>query len=299
MKYTLQTILYEGSAANMQRLTSHIEEVFSSLSKSQQRVAKLILDDAHFVMMHSATEVGKRAETSETTVIRLCHALGFSGFTELQNKLRSSIVSQSSLGSYVARAEEAGDTNHFVQDEITEFTRHLIESASAIDEDSFSAATKRLHESNRIIVIGEGASKIAADWFGLTLSMLRSDVTVLTSDAVALINLYGQVTSETVVVLISMHRYYKEPIDIARHLKERGATVITITDSKVAPAVEISDHSFLLHARQHSTIELIPGVMAFLNTLASGMMRHDPPYYKKQREQFEDMHRRYLHTRWS
>lgn len=283
----------------MESLIGHIEEVFPTLSKSQQRVAKLILDDAQFVMMHSASEIGKRAETSETTVIRLCYTLGFSGFTELQNRLRRTLVSQSSLGSYVARAEEAVDTNHFVKNEMTEFTRQLVDLASTIDEPAFSTATKKLHEAKRIVVIGEGASKIAAEWFGLTLSMLRPDVVVPSTDSVALINLYRQTTPDTVVVLISMHRYYKEPIDITRHLKDLGATILTISDSKVAPTVEFSDQLFILNARQQSTIELIPGVMAFLNTLASGMMRHDPPYYKKQREQFEDMHRRYLHTRWS
>lgn len=283
----------------MDGLVTRLEEFFPTLSKSQQRVAKVILDDPHFVMMHSASEVGKRAETSETTVIRLCHALAFSGFTELQGTLRRSLVSQSSLGSYVARAEEVVDPHHFAKNEMTEFARQLVDLASIIDEASFFEATQKLHMAKQIIVIGEGASKIAADWFGLTLSMLRPDVVVPTSDAVKLLELYRQITPDTVVVLLSFHRYYKEPIAITRHLKELGATVIVITDSKVAPAVDLSHHLFILNARQQSTIEVIPAVMAFLNTLASGMMRQNPPYYKRQREQFEDMYRRYLHSRWS
>lgn len=283
----------------MDSLIDQLEKVFLTLSKSQQRVAKVILDDPQFVMMHSASEVGKRAETSETTVIRLCHTLGFSGFTELQTKLRRTLVAQSSLGHYVARAEEVVDTHHFAKNEMTEFTRQLMDLASSIDEESFLEATQKLHAAKQIVVIGEGASKIAADWFGLTLSMLRPDVVVPSTDSVDLLNLYRQITPDTVVVLISLHRYYKEPIAITRHLKDLGATILTLTDSKVAPAVDGSDQVFVLNVRHQSTIEVIPGIMAFLNTLASGMMRQDPPYYKRQREQFEDMHRRYLHSRWS
>lgn len=120
-----------------------------------------------------------------------------------------------------------------------------------------------------------------------------------TKDTTTLIQLYQQVEPGTVVVLISLHRYYQESLEVTQHLKSLGATVVAITDSKVAPATRFADFCFTLTGQQQSTIDLIPGILAFLNTLATGMMKQDMLYYKQQRERYEQMHLQYLQKRWS
>lgn len=279
-----------------------IEEKFSDLSKSQQRVAKLVLDDPQYISLHSATEVGKRAETSETTVIRFCYAIGMSGYTELQNAIMSSLVASrplSSLGTYMASKEPYIEKDHLAADMMWEFGQQISELGQSVNKELFAKASEELHKAKQIILIGEGASYIAAQWFGFTLSMLRPQVRVATKDTTTLIQLYQQVEPETVVVLISLHRYYQESLEVTQHLKSLGAKVVAITDSKVAPATRFADYFFTLTGQQQSTIDLIPGILAFLNTLAAGMMKQDMPYYKQQREQYEQMHLQYLQKRWS
>lgn len=285
-----------------QELIQQIEGQFASLSKSQQRVAKMILDDPKYILMHSAAEVGKRAETSETTVIRFCYALGLSGYTQLQNEITSSVLNNrplSSLGAYLESKEAHIEKDHFAAEMMAELGNSIGDIGETIDKETFQIASRELHEAKQIVIIGEGASYIAAQWFGFTLSMLRPNVRIATKDTTSLIQLYQQDHSESVIVLISLHRYYRESLEVSEHLKSLGAKVIVITDSKVAPATAFADYSFALTGTQQSTIDLIPGIMAFLNTLVAGMMKHDMTYYKQQRQRYEQMHLQYLQKRWS
>lgn len=71
----------------IQPIKELIEAHFNALSKKQQKVANFVLNNPTFVGTHSAAEVGKKAETSETTVIRFCYALGLEGYAELQKRL--------------------------------------------------------------------------------------------------------------------------------------------------------------------------------------------------------------------
>jgi len=282
-----------------QFLTQKIEQLFPTLSKSQQRVAKLVLDDPTAVLLHSAAELGKRAATSETTVIRFCYTLGLTGYTQLQNEMTSTVVKTSSLGAYMASKESMSTKDHVAAEIMRDFSHQLEEIGQAIDEELFSVATEKLHHAKKIVLIGEGASYIAAQWFGFTLSMLRPNVQVGTKDSTSLIQLYRDADAETLVVIISLHRYYKESLEVTEHLQKLGAQVLAITDSSVAPVTRFADYCFALKGNQTSTIDLIPSVMAFLNTLVAGMMKQDMSYYKEQKEKYEQMHLLYLQKRWS
>ncbi|WP_246628988.1 MurR/RpiR family transcriptional regulator [Mesobacillus maritimus] len=65
-------------------LNQIIKECFSSLSPGQKRVAEYIKGHMDEGALHTAYQIGKKAGVSETTVIRLAYALGFSGFSDLQ-----------------------------------------------------------------------------------------------------------------------------------------------------------------------------------------------------------------------
>ena len=280
-------------------LKTKIEHVFPSLSKSQQRVAKLILDSPTLVLMHSAAELGKHAETSETTVIRFCYALGLSGYTELQSTITSTVVQTSSLGTYIASKESYTDEEQYASVIMGAISQQITDIASRIDAQLFDEATKKLHTTKRVVIIGEGASYIAAQWLRFTLSILRPNVQVATKDTTSLIKLYREINEDCLIVLISLHRYYKEAIQVTEQLKSLGAEVLAITDSSVAPAIRLADYPFVLQSPNHSTIDLLPALMAFLNTLVAGMTKQDLPYYEEQQKIYEKLHVNYLQNRWS
>jgi len=280
-----------------------IEQQLQQLSKKQQAIATFVLNNLKFIATHSAAEVGKKTNTSETTVIRFCYALGLEGYAHLQREITvysfNEHTSVSTLGNYLESKKDLLQGNHLVEKALHKDIARIDRIAKQIDADLFTKATRKLHEAEHIYVIGAGASKIAAQWFHFTLNILRPNVTIIPTDTPQLIRMMEEIDEQSLVVVISQHRYMKEPIQIAEVLYKQGVDVMAITDSTVAPIHAYSSFAFVLEQVEQSTIDLMPALISFLNTLMTGMMTFDPAYYEKQRVNFDDVHHQFLLDKWS
>lgn len=284
------------------RITKRIEDYFPMLSKGQQKVACFIRDNLAYSSSHSASDIGKRAGTSETTVIRFCYAIGLAGFAQLQKEIGMLVFEQnsdSSLRYYVASKQSLFEEQQLAEIVMGQISRQIIYVAENIEPEQFNGFTKQLHEADTIYLIGSGASSFAVQWLQFTLNILRPNVQLVTTEASSLIRLMHQVTSRSVVLVVSLHRYASESISLAKSFQEQGAYVMAITDSSVAPIHEYADAAFVLQQMELSPIDLMPILISFMNTLVVGMMAHDATYYNSQRQKFDEFQNSFLADRWS
>ena len=56
----------------------------AALPPAERRVAQRVIDDPEAVANSTITELAQACGTSETTVIRFCRAIGFTGYPELR-----------------------------------------------------------------------------------------------------------------------------------------------------------------------------------------------------------------------
>lgn len=251
--------------------------------------------------MHSAAEVGKKAGASETTVIRFCYSVGLDGYVQLQQKWREYLFehnTNSTLGNYVA-SKKALPSGQLCEKVMGQMSKQIANVATQIDPQQFHEVTKKIHEAGTIYLIGAGGSIFATQWLQFTLNMLRPGVKLVHTDTSTLIRTLQEVDETAVAIVVSLHRYYKEPIEIAEQFQQRGAYIIAITDTNVAPIHPYAHETFVLQQVELSTIDLMPVLMAFLNTLVAGMMSHDIPYYNQQRINYDDFQNSFLANRWS
>lgn len=285
-----------------QSIKDLIEAHYSSLSKKQQKVANFVLNNPTFVGTHSAAEVGARAETSETTVIRFCYALGLNGYAQLQKEITLFVFNQntvSTLGNYFSSKKELFHDQHLVEKAIGKDIATMNRIAEYIDKEHFSKVTRQLHEAEHIYIIGGGASQFPAQWLHFTLNILRSGVSIIQTDTPDLIRTMQEIDEKAIVIVISLHRYFKEPIQIAEALHKQGITVLAITDAKLAPIQKHCSYAFVLEQTEKSTIDLMPSLISFLNLLVTGMMTFDPDYYDKQRVNYDDFNNSFISEKWS
>src|SRR5699024_8318748 len=126
----------------------------------------------------------------------------------------------------------------------------------------------------------------------------RTNVSVITTATPELVRTMEAVDEQSLVIGISLHRYMKEPIQLAEELYKRGINVISINDSKVAPIDQSCTRTFTLEQFEQSTIDLMPALFSFLNVLTAGMMTFDPEYYDIQRVHFDDINHDFILNRW-
>ncbi len=287
---------------DIQTIKNTIEKHFNMLSKKQQKVASFVLNNPTFVGTHSAAEVGEKAGTSETTVIRFCYELGLTGFAQLQKEITLFVFNQttaSTLGNYFSSKKELFNDQQLIEKAIGKDITKINRISEQVDKQQFFKTAKQLHEAKHIYIIGAGASQFAAEWLHFTMNILRPNVSLIQTETPELIRTMQEMNHESMVIVISLHRYFKEPLQIAEALHNKGISILGITDSKLAPIHAYCSQAFVLEQTERSTIDLMPALISFLNLFVTGMMTFDPEYYNKQRVNFDDFNDSFIAEKWS
>lgn len=264
-----------------------ISQCTKVLTKSEKNILKFVSGKPDFVALHTAAEVGNEIGVSETTIIRFCYKLQFSGFKELQKYVQQSFVTkESTLGTYLSTNSLSGEAD-FAQAVMLKDANRIQSFSEQIEPSKFKEASVLLHKAKNIYVLGLRSSYAAAQWTSFTLNVVRNNVRLIQPDSQDFIHTISQMTSEDVVIVFSFHRYYKQTIDITTILHKQGVRIIGITDSLLAPIHRYSTVLFPLEQAQMSTIEMMPGIISFMNALVIGMTAEDPVAFEAYKEAYE------------
>jgi DNA-binding MurR/RpiR family transcriptional regulator len=136
-----------------------------TLVPSKRRVAAYILRDPARVAQQTITELADAAQTSETTVLRLCQELGVRGYREL----RVALAAESGREQERAANREIGgdigrdDDLDSIIDTITYTDQQAIaDTARNLDREALAEAVSLTAGARRIDIVGFGASAVVA-----------------------------------------------------------------------------------------------------------------------------------------
>jgi DNA-binding MurR/RpiR family transcriptional regulator len=76
-----------------------------------------------------------------------------------------------------------------------------------------------------------------------------------------------KVNSNDVIIIITYPRYSKRTLEVLNYVKEKGATIIAITDSFLSPATEMSDVSLIASSEMLSFVDSLVAPMSLINSL--------------------------------
>ncbi|WP_328591971.1 MurR/RpiR family transcriptional regulator [Bacillus salipaludis] len=263
---------------------------FSTLSKSQQKIAKYLLDQPQQFAIKSAGEIGKAVGVSETTVIRFCYSLQFNGFSEMQKTVRENLLlPKSSLDQYYSNKLELVNQPHFFTNVMDQDCHNIKRTAEQIDEGQFQKAVHHLIQAKQIFITGLRSSYAAAHWLSFTLGLMRKNVFLYKPDTDDLILTLDRMNDQSVFLAISFHRYLKETVKMAELAKNQGATVIGITDSPVAPISQYADVVLTISQPEKSTLDAMPSLFSLLNALVANVSVQNKEQFEKRKHQYETL----------
>lgn len=203
-----------------------IQSCLENLSKSERKVALVILDSPATAMRSSIALLARAADVSEPTVNRFCHRLQTKGFPDFKLQLAQSLANGTP---YVSRNVEQ-------EDSVESYSGKIFESAMAgldrvkqsLDTAAVNRAVDLLTQSKKIAFFGLGASAaVAHDAMN---KFFRFNVPVIYSDDIVMQRMSCMNSNEgDVMVLISHTGRTKSMVELARLARENDATVLAIT----------------------------------------------------------------------
>ncbi|KEA51468.1 MULTISPECIES: MurR/RpiR family transcriptional regulator [Mangrovibacter] len=205
-----------------------IQSQLEHLSKSERKVAEVILASPSGAMHSSIATLASEAGVSEPTVNRFCRRLETRGFPDFKLHLAQSLASGTP---YVNRNVDEDDT-------VEGYTAKIFESAMAsldhvrqqLDMQAVNRAVDLLTQAKRIAFFGLGSSAaVAHDAMN---KFFRFNVPVIYSDDIVVQRMSCMNCSENdVVVLISHTGRTKNLVELAQLARENDAIVLSITTS--------------------------------------------------------------------
>ncbi|WP_331280332.1 MurR/RpiR family transcriptional regulator [Bacillus sp. UNC438CL73TsuS30] len=272
-----------------------LKSQFPTLSKSQQKIAKYLMDQPQQFAIKSAGEIGKAVGVSETTVIRFCYSLQFNGFSEMQKTVRESLLlPKSSLDQYYSNKLELVNQPHFFTNVMDQDCHNIKRTAEQIEESHFQEVVNHLIQAKQIFITGLHSSYAAAHWLSFTLGLMRERVFLYKPDTDHLLMTLDRMNDQSVFLAISFHRYLKETVKMAELAKKQGATVIGITDSSVAPISQYADVILTISQPEKSTLDAMPSLFSLLNALIANVSVQNKEQFEKRKQQYETLNVDYL-----
>ncbi|WP_338515876.1 MurR/RpiR family transcriptional regulator [Erwinia aphidicola] len=203
-----------------------IQLQLENLSKSERKVAEVILASPASAMHSSIALLARAAGVSEPTVNRFCHRLDANGFPDFKLQLAQSLANGTP---YVSRNVEQDDS-------VESYSGKIFESAMAgldrvkqsLDVNAVNRAVDLLTQSKKIAFFGLGASAVVAH--DAMNKFFRFNVPVIYSDDIVMQRMSCMNSGEgDVMVLISHTGRTKSMVELAMLARENDATVLAIT----------------------------------------------------------------------
>ena len=221
---------------------SMLEKIIQNLeifSKSEKKVADVILESPQSAIHSSIATLAKVADVSEPTVNRFCRRLDTKGYPDFKLHLAQSLANGTP---YVNRNVEANDGPEVYTHKIFETTiAHLDSAKNSLNPDLINKAVDLLIQAKQISFFGLGASaSVARDAEN---KFFRFNVPVICFDDIMMQRMSViNSTENSVVVLFSHTGRTKSMVDVAKLARENDAVVIGIT-SQHSP---LADHCNLV-----------------------------------------------------
>lgn len=256
---------------NMNPIQQLITEKYEELTPGLIKVATFLLEEPVFFSQESAATVGKEINVSETTVIRLCHTLGFKGFKELQQEIRQYIYQYKNQ----LVLKDQNDGGEFYEKVMREDIIHIQETMAQIDSKDYEEAVNQLVHAKHVCIVGSYNSFSIAHWLWFNLCDARENVHLLQPGTDNIPRRFEYLSNDSVIVACSFRRYALETLWIAEEAKKKNISVISITDSPIAPIKKHSDILFSVNIPESKIMNNIAPVYSLLNAILTKVMLNE------------------------
>jgi DNA-binding MurR/RpiR family transcriptional regulator len=211
-----------------------VAAVSGELTPTERRIAEAVLAEPTLLAFGTVSQLADRVGTSRPSIVRFANKLGFTGYTLLQQHVRSDMSHQLSRPSERIRRD----------DKSAPPVRHVINGAissvlDALEGGQIANLAEPIVRAEKVWVLSGETSQAGAHALHSGLSMVRPGVRTLEEHS------FGTDLSDAsprdVAVVFDFFRYRRQVVTAARAFAKAGATIVAFTDSPLSPLAELAD----------------------------------------------------------
>jgi len=248
-----KVVAVESQSASSSDLLGHIRNSLSAFHATELAIANCILQDPVQVSRMNISKLAEHSDTSVASVVRFSKTVGYKGFPEF----RMALVGEVSRMGQVGIDSSELDSGITVDDSPAEIIRKIAAAdalaiqatAQRLDVASFSATVDAWEKAKTIGLFGVASGGFVA--MDLQLKLNRQG-----KNAIAWRDSHNALTSLSLLgpgdalVAISHSGTTVDTVDVMQAFKNRGVTIILITNALRSPATSVADLVLFTSARE-------------------------------------------------
>ena len=214
-----------------------IRERLDTMPAKARRVAEYLLACPSELAFLSIGEVAERLNVSKAQLVRVARLLDFEGYATLKEAVKNSVMSQLSPSTIVKH-----ETGNDILSDIRRLEHANIDETSiSLKPENIAQFCSKVQAVDAVYCVGWGISALIAENLYTRLLELGLRGVLMKRGSMALIEQVRAVSSSDLVVVCELPSYVIEVTESIKYAHEKGAQIITITDSPAAPVCQYAD----------------------------------------------------------
>lgn len=222
---------------------NQIKEFALASKGTKRQVALFLLEHAQDAAFMTVGDVAARAGVSPGTVSRVAQAMGFSGFSDIQERIREVIRSNIAPAARMERANVTEfDWSHSLDVDM-ENLRSVLQRNKL---ENLRNAAMLMIKAPAVHVMGTRSSYALAYFLAFNLGQIREHTSLVELLPGQFTDVVRTLKPGALFIAVGLPRYQRETVTLTRKAKESGCTVLAITDSLFSPLATVSDCTLLV-----------------------------------------------------
>jgi DNA-binding MurR/RpiR family transcriptional regulator len=243
------------------------------LTHAERKVARALMADYPVGGLDPVAKLAAAANVSAPTVVRLVAKLGFDGYAEFQQSLKSEVSVR--LSSLLQMHAERPETDR--EGALPRAERLLCDgirsSFARLPPGEFEQAVRLLADPRRsVTLIGGRFSTMLAEYLAAHLRILRSRVQVLSAAGPDRVSSMLDVGRRDVLVAFDYRRYQHDTVRLAMTAKDQGATLVAFTDPYLSPLAARADVILTSSVASPSPFDALTPAVALVEAMITALV---------------------------
>ncbi|MDF2153529.1 MurR/RpiR family transcriptional regulator [Vibrio sp. CAU 1672] len=271
------------TATSLSELHEQIRVSHSSLSKRLQQVAEYVLENTNSIAFDTVAVIAEKASVPPSTLIRFASAFGFSGFNQMKQLFRQSLVQETT--NYPERVKLykqlegttplAATPKQLLEQFSLANAQAMEQLANQTTDEQMERAVELLSNADTIYLVGLRRSFSVASYLAYAFSHLNKRAILIDGLGGMFKEQLNMVSRNDVVLAISFSPYAEETLSLCKSAAQAGARQITITDSLLSPLASLSEVCFVVKEAKVDAFRSQSASLCLAQSLAVAMA-HQP-----------------------
>lgn len=248
---------------------NRIQAKYESMTAMHRKIADYAMKNYSGLVFMTLEDLAAAVGSSTTSVIRFTRILGFSGYSEFLQELRSESLQKDSIPSRLQKNRSRQINSSRLQENLEHTIKNLSITANKLSGGCLQEAALIIRDAQRVFVFGSCSMEGVAHYAASSLKMVHNNVYRLTGVGGIYAEEFLSVGEGDAVVLFVFPRYEFLLLKLLPLLKEKQAKIIIFTALVYDAIAELGDVFIPCHLAGLSSRDSLTPIMFAIDCLSS------------------------------